>query len=161
MSVVEETPVVVEETPVVVEETPVVVVETPVVVVETPVVVVETPVVVVETPVKEVVVVPVPVPVPTSSVVKTSSGNYTFLYGLEGNNVVDVTSTAYSSCLVDNVITIPGGDENRAAIFGIDPVFGYLKEVYIIDSAGNQTEYMVDVNIFVNTLTNTISTTPY
>ncbi len=145
MSVVEETPVVVEETPVVVEETPVVVEETPVVVVETPVVVVETPVVV----------------VPTPSVVKTSSGAYTFLYGLEGNNVVDVTSTAYSSCLVNNVITIPGGDDNRAAIFGGDPVFGYYKLVYIIDSAGNQTEYGVDFNILVNVLTNTITTTPF
>lgn len=148
MSVVEETVVVVEETPVVVVE------ETPVVVEETVVVIEETPVVV-ETPVKEVVV------VPKQSFVKTSSGNYTFLYGLQGMNVVDVTSTAYSLCLVDNVITIPGGDENRAAIFGVDPVTGYFKLVYIIDSAGNQTEYGVEVNILVNILTNTITTTPY
>ena len=83
------------------------------------------------------------------------------MYGLQGWNTIDGTSNVYSSCLVDNVITIPGGDANRAAIFGGDPVFGYCKLVYIIDSSGNQTEYGIDVNILVNILTNTITTTPF
>jgi hypothetical protein len=110
---------------------------------------------------------PVPEPVPTVVVqepvnvtIKSASGAYTFLYGIQGFNVVDVTSTAYTSCLKDNVITIPGGDEQRSGIFGVDPAFGYYKEVYIIDSAGTQTSYDVLLNVFVNIATNVITTTP-
>ena len=102
-----------------------------------------------------------PVVKPTASVVVSSSGSYTFLYGLEGNNTQDVTSIVYTTCTVDNIATIPGGDENRSGIFQCDPVFGYYKEVYIIDSSGTQTSYDVSVNIFVNFSTNTITTTPF
>jgi hypothetical protein len=105
---------------------------------------------------------PTPAPVPTVSVpVKTSSGAYTFLYGIVGVNTEDVTATVYSTCVTNNVATIPGGDQNREALFGVDPVFGYIKEVYIIDSAGTQTSYDVSVNVFVNFSTNVITTTPW
>ena len=112
----------------------------------------------------ESVAVPVPTVVvqePVNVTTKSASGAYTFLYGIQGFNVVDVTSTAYTSCLKDNVITIPGSDEQRCSIFGCDPAFGYYKEVYIIDSAGTQTSYDVNVNIFVNISTNVITTTPF
>jgi len=102
-----------------------------------------------------------PVVKPIYSVTVSSSGSYTFLYGLQGMNTQDVTSIVYTTCTVDNIATIPGGDDNRAAIFQCDPVFGYHKEVYIIDSYGTQTSYDVGVNIFVNFSTNTITTTPF
>jgi hypothetical protein len=107
------------------------------------------------------VIVAVPVVKPTASVIVSSSGSYTFLYGLQGMNTQDVTSIVYTTCTVDNIATIPGGDENRSGIFQCDPVFGYYKEVYIIDSSGTQNSYGIGENIFVNFSTNTITTTPF
>jgi hypothetical protein len=89
------------------------------------------------------------------------TGSYTFLYGIVGLNTEDVTSIVYTDCVVNNIATIPGGDDNRAGLFQVDPVFGYIKEVYIVDPAGTQTSYDSSVNIIVNFSTNTITTTPF
>uniref|UniRef100_A0A6C0EZF5 Glycosyltransferase 2-like domain-containing protein n=1 Tax=viral metagenome TaxID=1070528 RepID=A0A6C0EZF5_9ZZZZ len=58
------------------------------------------------------------------------SDNIIFCYGID-NKHVDITNIVLSKCITNNKIVIPGGDDDRAFIFG-DPMFGIIKCIYMI-----------------------------
>jgi hypothetical protein len=69
------------------------------------------------------------------------------------NNYINVKDICISK-LLNNIITIPSGDGNRANIFG-DPLPGTLKSIFIVNN-NNTTEYKDDVNIKINIINNNI-----
>ena len=69
------------------------------------------------------------------------------------NNYINVKDICISK-LLNNIITIPSGDGNRANIFG-DPLLGTLKSIFIVNNY-NTTEYKDDVNIKINIINNNI-----
>ena len=77
-------------------------------------------------------------------------------YGIS-NNSIDVTNICIEKLLNNNIITIPDGDNNRAAYF-TDPLFGVLKKI-IIEINGVITEYDEFTKIKIDVLTNTITIT--
>jgi FkbM family methyltransferase len=79
--------------------------------------------------------------------------NQTFniFYGTKQDKV-NVTSVALSNVIKD-VLYIPDGDENRANLFGVDPVPGFVKSVYIIYEY-KEIEYKVYSKIYIDILQN-------
>jgi hypothetical protein len=49
-----------------------------------------------------------------------------------------------------NVLYIPAGDINRCTLFGIDPVYGELKYVYVYDSNSIEHEFDDSYDIFID-----------
>jgi FkbM family methyltransferase len=77
-------------------------------------------------------------------------------YGIEDNQI-DVTEVCLSKLLSDNIIIIPREDNNRAYYFG-DPIFGTLKQIFILKN--NETEklkYSDTCKIYINIITNEIT----
>lgn len=56
------------------------------------------------------------------------------LYGISRKNI-DVTDICLSQLVINNILYIPSGDENRAKCF-TDPLYGILKEIFIITDNG-------------------------
>jgi len=81
------------------------------------------------------------------------------LYGTDEVNI-DVTETCYSKLLVNEIITIPRGDNCRAGLF-TDPVFGVLKKIMVINNTRIQEvqEYESTSEVLLNITTGEISTT--
>ena len=76
-------------------------------------------------------------------------------YGIT-NNSIDVTDICNKKLIINNIITIPPGDGNRAYYF-TDPLVGTLKNI-IIENNDIITEYDVFTQIRINTLDDTITT---
>ena len=75
-------------------------------------------------------------------------------YGIITNNI-DVTNICLTKLLSNNVIIIPAGDENRALFF-TDPIYGVLKQVYIViddNVTVCEDSYAVRINIVDNRIT--------
>ena len=75
-------------------------------------------------------------------------------YGIT-NNSIDVTNICIEKLTVNNIITIPQGDVNRANYF-TDPLYGVHKKI-IIENNGIITEYDEFVQLKINLLNNTIN----
>jgi FkbM family methyltransferase len=76
-------------------------------------------------------------------------------YGIT-NNSIDVTTICIEKLTLNNIITIPWGDGNRASYF-TDPLYGIHKKI-IIENDGIITEYDEFVQLKINLLNNTINT---
>jgi FkbM family methyltransferase len=76
-------------------------------------------------------------------------------YGIK-SNYIDVTEICLSKLMINNIITIPNGDNNRADKF-TDPLSGILKKIFIVIN-NNFTEYEDYYIIKINTIDNTINT---
>ena len=73
------------------------------------------------------------------------------------NQVIDVTNICIEKLTLNNIITIPYGDGNRAYYFS-DPLYGIHKKI-IIENDGIITEYDEFVQLKINLLNNTITST--
>ena len=62
-------------------------------------------------------------------IVLTYHNNFTIKYGIANNNI-DVTGVCRDKCIDNEILTIPSGDHERAAIFG-DPIPYVLKSIFI------------------------------
>lgn len=60
-------------------------------------------------------------------------------YGTD-NRYTDITDLALKLCVLNNVLTIPAGDHERAALFG-DPLANVLKNIKIEDDNGGGTVF--------------------
>jgi FkbM family methyltransferase len=58
-----------------------------------------------------------------------------FYYGYDNDHYINVTDKVFEKFLFDLGISIPSGDENRAAVFG-DPYPGFLKHILVVDAFG-------------------------
>jgi len=76
-------------------------------------------------------------------------------YGITDNSI-DVTDICLSKLTINNIITIPFGDGERASYF-TDPLFGIHKNIFI-ENNGIVTEYDECTKITINILNNTINT---
>ena len=76
-------------------------------------------------------------------------------YGIRGNGI-DVTDICLSKLTNNNIITIPPGDINRAALFS-DPLYSVLKSVFILND-DKLTAYDDLCTIKINLLNNTVTT---
>lgn len=73
---------------------------------------------------------------------------YTFFYGVEDIELLDVTEIVYEKCVVAHQIIINGDDDHRAKdIFDIDPVPCVQKSIYVTHPDGTETVY--DCNTMV------------
>jgi len=77
------------------------------------------------------------------------------LYGIKDSSI-DVTDICYSKLVNNNIITIPSGDFNRAALF-TDPCFGHHKLIFINNNDNNFVEYDSSVEIIINLIDNTVT----
>lgn len=68
-----------------------------------------------------------------------------FYYGAN-SSYIDITETVYNKYLVNNIITIPDGDLNRANIFG-DPIHGKVKNIKVVDDNNNVKIFYEDSDI--------------
>jgi FkbM family methyltransferase len=73
------------------------------------------------------------------------------LYGIQATNI-DVTYICYNKLKRNNIIKIPSNDHNRARLF-TDPIYGTLKQIFIIHDDNSISEYndTLSINIDVNT----------
>ena len=76
-------------------------------------------------------------------------------YGIS-NNLIDVTNICIYQLMIDNIITIPRGDVNRARYF-TDPLPGVHKKI-VIENNNIISYYDEFIQININTSNNTIST---
>jgi FkbM family methyltransferase len=79
------------------------------------------------------------------------------LYGTY-DNCIDVTKICLSNLTINNIITIPHGDKNRASFF-TDPTRGILKKIFVIintETKEYEDFYIIKINILDNTI-NTIN----
>ena len=69
-------------------------------------------------------------------------------YGLNPDEMTDVTTIAMEKCIFDEALVIPIGDPQRSDIFG-DPYYGQLKTIFIVDVDGNVVthDHMTPVNV--------------
>ena len=77
------------------------------------------------------------------------------LYGKKERNI-DVTNICFSKLIKNNIIKIPSGDQNRAALF-TDPLIGIVKSIFI-EHDNNFMEYNLTTEITINLTNNTINT---
>lgn len=78
------------------------------------------------------------------------------LYGISSINSIDVTNICLSKLTINNVITIPVGDNNRAKFF-TDPFDGILKKIIILNN-GDIIEYDASTQVKINIKDNTTET---
>jgi FkbM family methyltransferase len=76
-------------------------------------------------------------------------------YGIKNKNI-DVSNVCFSKLIKNNIIKIPSGDNNRAALF-TDPLVGIVKSIFI-EHDNNFMQYDFTNEITIN-LTNNIITT--
>jgi FkbM family methyltransferase len=75
------------------------------------------------------------------------------LYGTEIKNI-DVTTICYDKLLTDNIIRIPSSERERAELF-TDPVYGELKQIYIVNSdVGQLTKHDHTKVVYIDTINN-------
>jgi len=69
-------------------------------------------------------------------------------YGLNPDEMTDVTAIAIEKCMQELALVIPIGDPVRADIFG-DPYYGQYKAIFIVEENGTVLTYdhMTPVNI--------------
>jgi FkbM family methyltransferase len=75
-------------------------------------------------------------------------------YGLK-DKWIDVTQICYDKLLNNNKIIIPSGDINRANYFG-DPLYGVLKNIFIINENNEITEYNDTLDIYIDISNNKV-----
>jgi FkbM family methyltransferase len=68
-----------------------------------------------------------------------------FYYGAN-STYIDITEIVYNKYLVNNIITIPNSDINRANIFG-DPLHGIVKNIKVVDNNNNVKIFYEDNDI--------------
>jgi hypothetical protein len=69
-----------------------------------------------------------------------------FHYGLQ-HKKIDITNIVLIKCVKNNIITIPKTDLTRTKLFGVDPLFGVIKNVYINNIVYSQNEEIkIDIN---------------
>ena len=78
------------------------------------------------------------------------------LYGLS-EKMIDVTEICYDKLKYGNSIIIPDGDTNRAKYFS-DPMYGFLKKIFILDNNNLFNEYNHDIKVIINLQNNEIKT---
>jgi FkbM family methyltransferase len=80
------------------------------------------------------------------------------LYGTKEINI-DVTECCYEKLMKENIIKIPSNDNIRAVIFS-DPVFGFVKSIFIIKETDDNllVEYDHSTDIYIDIKTNEIYT---
>ena len=84
------------------------------------------------------------------------NNDITIFYGIENNNV-DVTYTALTKCVKNNILRIPNNDHIRLSIFKIDPTPNVVKSIFIYDKEHKLIgEYDHTENIKINLETNEI-----
>jgi FkbM family methyltransferase len=73
------------------------------------------------------------------------------LYGIQAINI-DVTYICYNKLKYNNIIKIPSDERNRSRLF-TDPIYGTLKQIFIIHDDNSISEYndTLSINIDVNT----------
>jgi FkbM family methyltransferase len=76
-------------------------------------------------------------------------------YGIK-NEIIDVSDICFTKLIKNNIIKIPSGDHNRAALF-TDPLVGIVKSIFI-EHDNNFMQYDLTNEITIN-LTNNIITT--
>ena len=77
------------------------------------------------------------------------------------NKSINVTNICYSNLVKNNVITIPGGDLNRASLF-TDPLVGVLKTIFVIQNDDTISCYDDTLNVMIDVLNeNKVFTTCY
>jgi FkbM family methyltransferase len=76
-------------------------------------------------------------------------------YGIKDCNI-DITDVCFSKLMKNNIIKIPSGDYDRAALF-TDPLVGIVKFIFI-EHDNNFTEYDFKHEISINAINNTITT---
>ena len=76
-------------------------------------------------------------------------------YGIN-NNVIDVTKICKEQLTINNIITIPSGDNTRAKYF-TDPIYGKKKKIFI-EYDGFISEYEDDLQIEINLINKNIKT---
>jgi hypothetical protein len=75
---------------------------------------------------------------------------YTFHYGVEDIELLDVTEIVYEKCVVDGQIIIHSVDDHRAKnIFNIDPVPCVQKSIFVTDPDGNETIYDAYTDVII------------
>ena len=75
-------------------------------------------------------------------------------YGIKYNKI-DVTEICYSQLLHNNIIIIPSNDFCRSHFFG-DPLFGKLKQIFIVNENNKFIEYDDKVTIYINIINDEI-----
>uniref|UniRef100_A0A6C0HWG8 Methyltransferase FkbM domain-containing protein n=1 Tax=viral metagenome TaxID=1070528 RepID=A0A6C0HWG8_9ZZZZ len=80
-------------------------------------------------------------------------------YGLISSNVniIDITQTCYTKLIKEGIICIPSDDNIRANYF-TDPLFKFVKSIYIIDNENQIKQYDHTQNIYIDTFTESIYT---
>ena len=76
-------------------------------------------------------------------------------YGIKNKNI-DVTNVCFSKLIKNNIIKIPSGDNNRAALF-TDPLVGILKSIFI-EHDNKFMQYNFTNEITINLINNIITT---
>jgi hypothetical protein len=71
-------------------------------------------------------------------------------YGVSQEEMVDITPITVLKCVDESqTLIIPIGDPERSVLFGMDPYYGQLKSVFIVDVNGQSVcyDHMTPVNI--------------
>lgn len=70
-------------------------------------------------------------------------------YGVSPDSMVDITEVVLEKCMENNCLTIVIGDPERSVLFGMDPYYGQLKSVFVVDVNGQCVcyDHMTPVNI--------------
>lgn len=76
-------------------------------------------------------------------------------YGISRYNI-DVTDICFTKLMNNNIITIPFGDNSRAALFG-DPMVDIVKSIFIVNDDNTIKEYTDFYTIKIDTVNNTIT----
>ena len=83
---------------------------------------------------------------------------YQIKYGKD-ENIIDITETCLSKCMVQGIIFIPYDDNIRATVFG-DPMYGYVKCIYVYDLELDESNQMYlcewDKYVLIDTNNNSI-----
>jgi len=81
--------------------------------------------------------------------------NFIIKYGTNDKSI-DVSDICYNKLCRNNIIKIPDGDKERSEYFG-DPIYGYLKSIFIIDEFNESFIFNDKTEIEINIETGLIS----
>jgi FkbM family methyltransferase len=62
---------------------------------------------------------------------------------------IDITKIAIECSIINNIVYIPAGDEQRSMLFNVDPVRGVLKNIYIVYQ-GKETVYPYTTSVYID-----------
>lgn len=79
--------------------------------------------------------------------------NFSIKYGVINNNI-DVTQIALDKCVINSILFIPRGVNNRSILFS-DPLHGVVKSIFIVKN-DSIIEYDSKHNIYIDVNNNTI-----